>query len=61
MDPTACWKRYLEALVERDRREADAALSDLRLWLDRGGFPMKGFTYSEACALTGVLPARHTL
>jgi hypothetical protein len=59
MDPTACWQRYLDALVERDRATADAALLDLRVWLDNGGHPPTGFTYAQICALTGVLPARH--
>lgn len=60
MDPTACWHRYLDCLVEEELSDADDALSDLRYWLDRGGFPPHGFTYTEICKLVAHLPVRHT-
>ena len=60
MDPTACWKRYLAALIEGDADEANAALFDLRVWLNRGGAPPEGFTFDEICALAITLsPVRH--
>lgn len=38
MDPNACLRRFLDALNERDHREAREAHNDLLIWLRRGGF-----------------------
>lgn len=38
MDPTACFERFVEAVVDGDQDEAKAALVDLKGWLDKGGF-----------------------
>ena len=38
MDPTACWERMREALIDGDIGEARAAADDLSTWLARGGF-----------------------
>lgn len=55
MDPTACWKLYLDALVEEEYEDAQEALTNLRKWLDRGGAPMDGFTYNQAYTIVGRL------
>ena len=56
--PTTHWKHYLAALVQRERDQADQALSDLRHWLDLGGGPPSGFTHREILALVGILTER---
>lgn len=38
MDPTACLRRILAAIVDEDREETIESLSDLLMWLDGGGF-----------------------
>lgn len=38
MDIVACLNRLLCAMVEGDRSEERAALSDLRAWIDKGGY-----------------------
>lgn len=53
------WKTYLDCLVEMSPREADAALLDLRRWMDRGGAAPYGFNRDEFMGLLEVLPAKH--
>lgn len=38
MDPNACYRRYLRALLMHDADEATAARNDLLVWLDGKGF-----------------------
>lgn len=39
MDPTACLRRFLDALNDGDDDEARQAYEDLTSWLAGGGFP----------------------
>jgi len=55
MDPTATWNAFLEAIVDEDIGDAACRLADLAEWLAKGGFPPKGMTYTQACALSKVL------
>jgi len=41
MDPTACFERFIGAVVDGDHEEATAAINDLNDWNLRGGFPAK--------------------
>jgi hypothetical protein len=38
MDPNACWRRILEAVVDGDQAEVDQAMRDLWDWCVLGGF-----------------------
>ncbi len=38
MDPTACWNRWMDAVIDGDMAEAFDAWTDLTTWLARGGF-----------------------
>lgn len=38
MDPTACFKRMMDAYKARDWEEVQAASEDLSGWMERGGF-----------------------
>ena len=61
MDPTACWKRYLNHLIRYEPDKAAQALIDLRDGLVMGGAPPAGFTYAEICVLIGALLERHRI
>jgi hypothetical protein len=37
MDPTACWKRIVDAIESQDRDETVDACEDLAKWLQRKG------------------------
>ena len=43
MDPSACYQEMLEAAKSGDRDRAKERASDLRRWLDRGGFVPVGY------------------
>jgi len=38
MDPSACWRRILDATSNGDVEEAKAAMADLLDWLNTGGY-----------------------
>jgi hypothetical protein len=55
MDPAACFQRMYRAVCDNDFAEAREAATDLREWMDGGGFPPEGFTGDAALAMCNMV------
>jgi hypothetical protein len=49
LDPNACWKRLIDALMEGDGGEAGDAAVDLGQWIINEGFKPEGLIRADEC------------
>ena len=48
MDPLACFERLIDALIDGDKDEAEAAARDLAEWINGGGYTPYVLSYVQA-------------